>query len=78
MKIFYYVLIIFVFSACSISSEEDTTDYGTSDGLASAPMELTVGTAKTGGVAKYGSSYYKFTPSSNRLSPTGSQGNERS
>ena len=64
MKIFYYVLIIFVFSACSISSEEDTTDYGTSDGLASAPMELTVGTAKTGGVAKYGSSYYKFTPSS--------------
>ena len=61
MKIFYYVLIIFVFSACSISSEEDTTDYGTSDGLASAPMELTVGTAKTGGVAKYGSSYYKFT-----------------
>ena len=27
-------------------------------------MELTVGTAKTGGVAKYGSSYYKFTPSS--------------
>ena len=64
MKIFYYVLIIFVFSACSISSEEDETNYGTSDGTASAPMELTVGTAKSGSVGRSGYSYYKFTTTS--------------
>ncbi len=64
MKIFYYVLIIFVFSACSISSEEDETNYGTSDGTASAPVELTVGTAKSGSVGRSGYSYYKFTTTS--------------
>ena len=52
------------FGACSVSTEEDTTDYGTSDGRASAPVEIAVGTSKNGGIAKYGSSYYKFTPAS--------------
>ena len=52
------------FGACSVSTEEDTTDYGASDGRASAPVELAVGTSKNGGIAKYGSSYYKFTPAS--------------
>ena len=51
-------------SACSVTTEESTTSSGSSDGTASSPMELTVGTAKTGGIAKYGSSYYKFTPAS--------------
>jgi len=63
MKILFYVLIIFVFSACSVSTEENTTDSGTSDGTASAPVELTVGTAKSGGIAYNGYSYYKFTTS---------------
>ena len=64
MKILFYVLIIFVFSACSVSTEENTTDSGTSDGTASAPVELTVGTAKSGSVGRSGYSYYKFTTSS--------------
>jgi hypothetical protein len=65
MKKLFYFISILIFGACSVTTEEeDESNYGTSDGLASAPMELTVGTAKTGGVAKYGSSYYKFTPSS--------------
>ena len=52
-------------SACSVTTEESTTSSsGTSDGTASAPVELTVGTAKTGGVAYFGDSYYKFTTSS--------------
>ena len=62
---FYYLVFALFIGACSVSTEEeDTTDYGTSDGSASAPTELTVGTAKAGSVAKYGSSFYKFTPSS--------------
>ena len=51
-------------SACSVTTEESTTSTGSSDGTAAAPVELTVGTLKTGGIAKYGSSYYKFTTSS--------------
>ena len=62
-KLFYFLFIIILSSACSATSDEEKTS-GTSDGTASAPVELTVGTAKTGGIAKYGSSYYKFTPSS--------------
>lgn len=64
MKNFCYLVLVLFFGACSVSTEEDTTDYGTSDGRASAPVELAVGTSKNGGVAKYGSSYYKFTPAS--------------
>ena len=64
-NIFYLLSIIILSSACSVSTSDDgAATSGTSDGTASAPVELTVGTAKTGGIAKYGSSYYKFTPAS--------------
>ena len=61
MKKLFYFIIILIFGACSVTTEESTTSSGSSDGTASAPVELTVGTAKSGGIAKYGSSYYKFT-----------------
>ena len=64
MKKFYYFVFVLFFSACSVTTEEDTTEYGTGDGTAAAPVELTVGTPKDGSVAKYGHSYYKFTTSS--------------
>ena len=64
MKKLFYFIIILIFGACSISTEESSSDYGSSDGTAAAPVELTVGTAKAGSVAKYGYSYYKFTTSS--------------
>ena len=54
---------IILSSACSVTSDEEKTS-GTSDGTASAPVELTVGTAKSGGVAYMGDSYYKFTTAS--------------
>ena len=62
MKKFYYFVFVIVMSACSV--EEEKTEYGTSDGSATSPVELTVGTAKAGSFAKYGYSYYKFTTSS--------------
>ena len=64
MKKLFYFIIILIFGACSITTEEDGTDYGTGDGSASSPVELTVGTAKDGKVPKWGYSYYKFTTSS--------------
>ena len=64
MKKFYYFVFVLFFSACSITTEESSSEYGSSDGSASSPVELTVGTAKTGSVAKYGYSYYKFTTTS--------------
>ena len=64
MKIFYYFVFVLFFGACSVTTEESSSDYGSSDGTAAAPVELTVGTAKAGSVAKYGYSYYKFTTSS--------------
>jgi len=64
MKKLLYFIIILIFGACSVTTEDSNSSSGTSDGTASAPVELTVGTAKTGGIAKYGSSYYKFTTSS--------------
>ena len=65
MKKFYYFVFVLFFGACSVTTEESSsTNYGTSDGTASAPVELTVGTAKSGGVAYMGDSYYKFTTSS--------------
>ena len=64
MKKFYYFVFVIVMSACSVTTEESTTSSGSSDGSASSPVELTVGTAKAGSVAKYGYSYYKFTTSS--------------
>ncbi len=66
MKVFYYLVFVLIIGSCSVESEETSTatDYGTSDGSASSPVELTVGTAKEGSFAKYGTSYYKFTPAS--------------
>ena len=64
MKKLFYFIIILIFGACSVTTEESTTSSGSSDGNASSPMELTVGTAKSGGIAYYGYSYYKFTTSS--------------
>ena len=64
MKIFYYFVFVLFFGACSVTTEESSSEYGSSDGTAAAPVELTVGTAKAGSVAKYGYSYYKFTTSS--------------
>ena len=64
MKKLFYFIIILIFGACSVTTEESTTSSGSSDGTASSPMELTVGTAKSGGIASYGYSYYKFTTSS--------------
>jgi len=64
MKKFYYFVFVIVMSACSATTEESTTSSGSSDGTASSPMELTVGTAKSGGIAFNGYSYYKFTTSS--------------
>ena len=48
----------------SLSSEVNATTEGTIDGTAFSPVELTVGTAKSGGVGKYCYSFYKFTTSS--------------
>ncbi len=64
MKKLFYFIIILIFGACSITTEEDQTDYGTGDGSATSPVELIVGTAKEGKVPKWGYSYYKFTTSS--------------
>ena len=66
MKKFYYFVFVLFFGACSVTTEESSSnsDYGSSDGSATSPVELTVGTAKAGSVAKYGYSYYKFTTSS--------------
>ena len=71
MKVFYYLVfvLILIIGACSLDTEESsstttTTVPVTSDGSASSPVELTVGTAKEGSVAKSGYSYYKFTPGS--------------
>ena len=64
MKKLFYFIIILIFGACSITSEEDKTNYGTNEGTASSPVELTVGTAKNGSVGQVGYSYYKFKTSS--------------
>ena len=64
MKKFYYFVFVLFFGACSVTTEESSSEYGSSDGTTAAPVELTVGTAKAGSVAKYGYSYYKFTTSS--------------
>ena len=66
MKKLFYFIIILIFGACSVTTEEteDNTNYGTNEGTASSPVELTVGTAKSGSVGRSGYSYYKFTTSS--------------
>ena len=62
-KIFYLLIILTLSASCSVEVEE-SDDQGMSDGSAASPMELTVGTAKSGGIAYNGYSYYKFTTSS--------------
>ena len=65
MKKLFYFIIILIFGACSVTTEEaDETNYGTNEGSASSPVELTVGTAKSGSVGRSGYSYYKFTTTS--------------
>ena len=66
MKKLFYFIIILIFGACSVTTEEteDNTNYGTNEGSASSPTELTVGTAKSGSVGRSGYSYYKFTTTS--------------
>ncbi|MDG2065180.1 MAG: hypothetical protein P8L36_09325, partial [SAR324 cluster bacterium] len=63
MKIYFYLVFIFLLGACSVETEESTVT-GSGDGTASAPVELTVGTAKTGGVTWANDSFYKFTTAS--------------
>ena len=43
---------------------EEESGEGTSEGSATSPVELTVGTAKSGSVAYADNSFYKFTTSS--------------
>ena len=64
MKKLFYFIIILIFGACSVTTEESTSPSVTSDGTASAPVELTVGTEKTGSVTWADDSYYKFTTAS--------------
>ena len=61
-KLIYLLLIITLSASCSV--EEESGDQGTSDGSATSPVELTVGTAKSGSVAYADNSFYKFTTSS--------------
>ena len=64
MKIFYYFVFVLFFGACSVTTEESSSEYGSSDGTAAAPVELTVGTAKSGTIGRYQYSYYKVTTAS--------------
>ncbi len=61
MKVYFYLVFVFLLGACSVTTEEADETSRTSDGSASAPVELTVGTAKSGATGRYGYSYYKFT-----------------
>ena len=60
-KLFYFLFITILSNACSVTTDDDETSSRAGDGTASAPVELTVGTAKSGATGKYGYSYYKFT-----------------
>ncbi|MBS1255901.1 MAG: hypothetical protein MAG581_01711 [Deltaproteobacteria bacterium] len=62
MKKLFYLLLILTLSA-SCGEEEESGDL-TSDGSATSPVELIVGTAKSGSVAYADNSFYKFTTSS--------------
>ena len=62
-KIFYYLIIIILSISCSIEVEDNDSS-GSSDGSATSPLEITVGTAKSGSVAYADNSFYKFTTSS--------------
>ena len=62
-KLFYSLLIIILSVSCSVEVEESESS-GSNDGSATSPVELTVGTAKSGSVARADYSFYKFTTSS--------------
>ena len=62
-KLFFSLLIIILSVSCSVEVEESESS-GSSDGSAASPVELTVGTAKSGSVAYASNSFYKFTTSS--------------
>ena len=62
-KLYFFLLIIFILVACSVEVEENESS-GSSDGSATSPLELTIGTAKSGSVAYADNSFYKFTTSS--------------
>ena len=61
-KLFYLLLIITLSASCSI--EEESEDYGETEGSPTSPVTLTLGTAHSGKVAKWDFSYYSFTTSS--------------
>jgi hypothetical protein len=61
MKVYFYLVFVFLLGACSVTTEEADETSRTGDGSASAPVELTVGTATPGATGRYGYSYYKFT-----------------
>ena len=61
-KLFYFLLIITFSASCSI--EEESEDYGETEGSPTSPVTLTLGTAHSGKVAKWDYSYYSFTTSS--------------
>ena len=64
-KLFFSLFLIILSSACSVEEESTVSvDEGTSEGTYSSPLELTVGTAKTGTVGRTVRSYYKFTTAS--------------
>ena len=62
-KLFYSLLIIILSVSCSVDVEESGSS-GSNDGSAASPVELTVGTAKSGSVAYASNSFYKFTTTS--------------
>ena len=63
MKKLFYLLLIITFSA-SCSIEEESEDYGETEGSPTSPVTLTLGNAHSGKVAKWDYSYYSFTTSS--------------
>jgi len=62
-NLFYLLLIITFLASCSI--EEESEDYGETEGSPTSPLTLTLGTAHSGKVAKWDYSFYSFTTSSN-------------
>ena len=62
-KFYYFLLIIFITVGCSVEVEESGSS-GSNDGSATSPLELTVGTVKSGSVAYADNSFYRFTTSS--------------
>ena len=62
-KLLYSLLLVILSASCSVEVDESESS-GSSDGSATSPVELTVGTAKSGSEAYNDNSFYKFTTSS--------------